>query len=81
MTRGNQKLTLNITTNDGAVHEIFIQGKSGELELFDKILDMPPSEIAEFALETDGIASPLGENDPLIAAWIIRNISVSPVLN
>ena len=81
VTRGNQKLTLNITTNDGAVHEIFIQGKSGELELFDKILDMPPSEIAEFALETDGIASPLGENDPRIAAWIIRNISVSPVLN
>ena len=78
-TRGNQKLTLNIITHDGAGQEILIQGKGSGYELFDKVVDIDPSTIAEVVLETDGIASPLGKHDPRIAAWIIRNAKITSI--
>jgi hypothetical protein len=50
-----------------------------ELFTFEEIIDLPPSEVAEISIETDGQASRLGEQDSRNAAIIIRNVTVAPV--
>jgi hypothetical protein len=78
-TRTNQKLTMQIVMRDGSKQFIYINCKHSERLFFQKVFDVPPKDILEVIIETDGDASPLGNGDSRFAAWIIRNIIFSPV--
>jgi len=79
-TREKQTLSLNIRTTDGSTQLILIDSQGGGLKTVEKIVDLPPSDLAEISFETDGRASPLSDQDARIAAWIIRNVKVAPVI-
>ncbi len=79
-TRGKQALTLRIFKRDGLSQGILLQSKGDAPSVFDKVIDFPPTELAELSIETDGKATPLGERDTRIAAWIVRNVTITPVL-
>ncbi len=78
-TRGKQTLTVHIRTRDGSSQQFLLHSKGDAPATFEKIIDLPPSELMEVSIETDGRASRLGEQDARMAAWIIRNLSVTPV--
>jgi hypothetical protein len=78
-TRGKQTLTLQITKRNGSNQKIMLQSKGDEDAMFEKIIDLPPIELAEVSIETDGKASPLGNGDSRVAAWVIRNLNINPV--
>jgi hypothetical protein len=78
-TLGKQTLTLRIITSDGINWEVFIQSETEAPVLFEQIIDLPPSMLAEISIETDGKASPLGDRDVRMAAWIVRNMTINPV--
>jgi hypothetical protein len=75
-TRGKQTLTVHIRTRDGSSRKLSINSEGGSLARFEKIIDLPPSELADISFETDGRASRLGEQDARVAAWIIRNLDM-----
>jgi len=78
-TRGKQTLTLRIIKRDGTSQDILLKGEDDALSVFDKVINIPPTALAEVSIETDGKASPLGNGDPRVAAWIIRNLNINPV--
>ena len=78
-TRGNQTLSLHIIKRNGTSQEVLLQSNGEALEKFSKVVDIPPIEIAEISIETDGIAFPLGNGDPRVAALIIRNLDITPL--
>ncbi|WKJ92022.1 hypothetical protein QZJ86_07730 [Methylomonas montana] len=78
-TRGKQTLTLRIIKHDASTQEFLLQTKDNAQAVFDKFIDLPPTEFAEVSIETDGKASQLGERDTRMAAWIIRNVTITPV--
>jgi len=78
-TRGNQILTLQIIKHDGTTQIILLKSKGDAQIVFDKVIDFPPTELAEVSIETDGKATPLGERDKRMAAWIVRNVTITPV--
>jgi len=78
-TRGKQTLTVHISTRDGSSQQLLIHSNGDAPATFEKIIDLPPGELTEVSIETDGRASRLGEQDARMAAWIIRNLSVIPV--
>ena len=78
-TRGKQTLTVRIRTRDGSSRQFLLHSQGGAPATFEKIIDLPPSELMEVSIETDGQASRLGEQDARMAAWIIRNLNVTPV--
>ncbi|MEJ0063330.1 MAG: hypothetical protein WDO70_09050 [Alphaproteobacteria bacterium] len=76
--RNGRALTLRIVKHDGSNQIITLQ-KGSDRAVFERIVDVPAAQLAEISLETDGVASPLGDNDPRVAAWIIRNVTIEPV--
>jgi len=78
-TRGKQTLTVHSRTRDGSSQQFLLHSKGDAPVRFEKIIDLPPSELMEVSIETDGRASRLSENDPRIAAFIIRNIAITGV--
>lgn len=78
-TRGKQTLTVHIRTRDGSSRQFLLHSQGDAPATFEKIIDLPPSELTEVSIETDGQASRLGEQDARIAAWTIRNLNVTPV--
>jgi len=78
-TRGKQTLTLRIIKRDGASQEIVLQSNGDALAMFEKVIDLPPMELAEISIETDSKASPLGDQDARMAAWIVRNVNITLV--
>jgi hypothetical protein len=78
-TRGKQTLTVHIRTRDGSSRQFLLHSQGDALATFEKIIDLPPRELMEVSVETDGQASRLGEQDARLAAWIIRNVTVTPV--
>lgn len=78
-TRGKQTLTVHIGSRVGSSRQLLIQSRGDALTTFEKIIDLPPSELVELSIETDGQASRLGEQDARMAAWIIRNVAITPV--
>ena len=78
-TRGKQTLTVHIRTRDGSSRELLLHSQGDASATFEKIIDLPPSELTEVSIETDGQASRLGEQDARMAAWIIRNLNFTPV--
>ena len=79
-TRGKQTLTLRITKRDMSIKEFLLPSNGDVSAIFEKIIDVPPSELAEISIETDGNASPLGGGDARSAAWIVKNVSISPII-
>ena len=78
-TRGKQTLTVHIRTRDGSSRQLLLHSQGDAPATFEKIIDLPPSELTEVSIETDGQASRLGEQDARMAAWIIRNVAITPV--
>jgi hypothetical protein len=78
-TRGKQTLTLRIIKRDGSSLEFLLQSKGDAPAMFERVIDLPPIELAEIIIETDGIPAALGGGDTRLAAWVIRNFSISPV--
>jgi hypothetical protein len=78
-TRGKQALNVLIHARDGGNRQFQLYSQGDVPTKFEKIIDLPPSEIVEVSIETDGQASRLSEQDPRIAAWIIRNLSITPI--
>jgi hypothetical protein len=79
-TRGKQTLTLRIIKRDGSSQEFLLQSKGDAPSVFDKIIDFPSTEFAELSIETDGRAFPLGDQDARLAAWIVRNVTITPTV-
>jgi hypothetical protein len=77
-TRGVQILTLLIIKRDGAKQGVILRSTGGAPTVFDKVIDVPPIELSEISIETDGKATRLSERDPRMAAWIIRNVNITP---
>jgi len=78
-TRGKQTLVLRIIKRDGSSREVLLQSNGDAPERFDQVIDVSPIELAGISIETDGKASPLGDRDPRMAAWMVRNVSITPV--
>ena len=78
-TRGEQTLTLRVGTRNGLSRTFSLHSVENELSTFEEIIDLPPSEVAEISIETDGQASSLSEQDSRNAAMMIRNVTVAPV--
>ena len=78
-TRGKQTLTVHIRTRDGSSRQFLLHSQGDAPATFEKIIDLPPGELTEFSIETDGQASRLGERDARMAAWFVRNLTVTPV--
>jgi hypothetical protein len=78
-TRGKQSLSLHIINRNGTSQEVLLKSNGEALEKFSKVVDIPPIEIAEISIETDGIAFPLGNGDHRVAALIIRNLDITPL--
>lgn len=78
-TRGKQTLALRLIKRNGSGREILLQSNGDASAMFDQVIDVPPVELAEISIETDGKAFPLGDRDTRRAAWIIRNVKITPV--
>lgn len=75
-TRGKQTLTVRIRTNDGLSQQFLVHSPGDSLVTFEKVIDISPNKLAEISIETDGVATPLGNGDPRITAWLIRNLAI-----
>jgi hypothetical protein len=78
-TRDRQTLTVDIHTRDGLTQQFKLQSQGDTLGTFEKIIDLPPSKWVEVRIETDAQASRLSEQDARMAAWIIRNVVITPI--
>lgn len=78
-TRGKQTLILRITRRDGSSQDIMLRNNDDATATFEKIIDVPPTDFTDFSIETDGKATPLGDRDTRMAAWIVRNVNITPV--
>lgn len=76
ITRGKQTLTLRIIKRDGSNLKSLLPSEGNMPAIFEKLIDLPPNELSEISIETDGAASPLSNSDPRIAAWMIRNLDM-----
>jgi hypothetical protein len=79
-TRGAQTLTLRIIKRDGLSQVFSIYSKGEAISIFDKVIDLSPLEIDEISVETNGKASPLGDQDVRLAAMVIRNVTILSVV-
>ncbi len=79
-TRGEQTLSIQLRIRDGSSWQTTLFSEGDAPAIFEEIIDISPSELAELSIETDGRASRLGEQDDRMAAWIIRNLKVTPIL-
>jgi hypothetical protein len=80
-TRGKQTLTVHVVDHNGLLKNEFALASNGEgFSLLDRVIDMAPNGIALLSVQTDGSATPLGNGDPRMAAWIIRDVKIAPSL-
>lgn len=80
-TLGKQTLTLTFNQNDGPSEKLLLNSNGVGVEkmtVFDRDVDVSPAKLNEITIETDGTPSRLGENDPRMAAWMIRNVKIQP---
>lgn len=79
--RNKQMISLYIISKDNKKTKIYINNsKENALTAFNKIINIPPNELKELIIETDGKATILGELDDRKAALLIRNIRFEPLL-
>ncbi|MBO9170454.1 hypothetical protein [Rhizobium sp. L245/93] len=82
-TRGPQTITLTLESDEANGNQLggpFTIESSGEaVEMFDRVVDVRPSDIRRLRVTTDGIATPLQAADPRLAAWRIQNLHLEPM--
>lgn len=78
--RTEQTLALRFIKHDGSIDEILLPSNGDILSTFDKVIDLSPIEISEISIETDGKAYQLSDDDPRIAAFLIRNLDIQSQL-
>ena len=76
-TRGKQMLTLRLIKRDGSMQEILLQSIDDTPVIFDKVIDLPPTELAEISIESNGKATRLGDHDARMAALLVRNLTIT----
>jgi len=79
ITRGPQTITIRINLNDmpDMVFHVFSQGR--DTQVYEDLLDLPPTRINYVEISSDGKPSPLSSQDTRIAAWMIRNLRLTTV--
>lgn len=77
--RGKQKLTVQIANRGGSNQKIILQGNKDSPEVFEQIIDIPPLAVDWISIETDTKSTILGGGDSRLAAWIVRNVVITPV--
>lgn len=77
-TRGSQTLTVRIRARGEVSRQFRLDAQEDSSAIFDKLIDIPPIEILEVSIESDGQVSPLGEQDTRVASWVIRNMTIAP---
>jgi hypothetical protein len=77
-TRGSQAMSMNVVLRDGSVERYSWQSSGDSAMVFERLVAVRPSEIVGLIIETDGEASPLGESDGRMAAYLIRNLIITP---
>ncbi|MBI2786560.1 MAG: hypothetical protein HYX60_09800 [Legionella longbeachae] len=75
-TRGEQELTLYLSEQNRK-HKFVLSKRSG-IQIYDNLLDISPSALTKLSITTSAIASPLGPQDPRLAALIVRNVEITP---
>lgn len=78
-TLGSQTLTLRLIRRDGSSSEIILPDKSFPPTIYEQVFDEVPTDLISISIETDGKASKLGDSDARMAAFIIRNVKITPV--
>ena len=78
-TRGQQTLRVQCIKHDGTSIEYQIKSNGLQSEIWEKVVDVHPAELNKISIETDGKATPLGNGDSRVAAFIVRNVLISPV--
>jgi hypothetical protein len=76
-TRSPQTLVTRILRNDGTSMTFSVMSQDDKHHLFQKILDIPPTQLARIEISSDGKAFQLGPRDPRLATWIIRNLEIT----
>jgi hypothetical protein len=79
-TRGKQNLTIRIRTHDDLSEQFHIQSQGDSLATFETIVNLPPDKLEQVSIQTDGKASALGNGDKRVAALMIRNLAIKPLL-
>lgn len=80
-TRGNQTLTVQIINHNRSSRKYLLKSAGMGIERFDQLLDLSPDEIENISIETDGKATPLGNGDNRVAAWVIRDVQITPAFD
>ena len=70
-------LTLRLIKRDGSMQEILLQSIDDTPVIFDKVIDLPPTELAEISIESNGKATRLGDHDARMAALLVRNLTIT----
>ncbi|MFT4436976.1 hypothetical protein ACMX25_26810 [Caballeronia sp. 15715] len=76
-TVGKQTLTVRLVKRDGAAQEFTLESNGGAPMQFSTAINTNPKDISEISIETNGEAKPLGPSDNRLAAWNVRNLSVT----
>ncbi|OUL93531.1 hypothetical protein CA602_00965 [Paraburkholderia hospita] len=77
--RERQDLVVRVQARGGSSQQFAIQSQGGASEKFESIVDLPPTQLDEITIQTDGRGSALGAGDPRIAALMIRNLTIEPL--
>jgi len=77
-TRGKQTLKGQIRSN-GKVQEFFINSDGKQMSFFEVLIEVPQNNEIEISIESDGLASLLGEKDSRKTTWIIRNVVIASI--
>jgi hypothetical protein len=78
LTIGEQTLTVRLIKRDGTNQEFTLKSNGGAPEQFSTTINTPPKDISEISIETNGEAHTLGPGDSRVAAWNVRNLSLTP---
>jgi hypothetical protein len=76
-TKGPQLLTVHVFARDGSSKEFQISSAGGAPERFEKVIDIPSVRLSAVVIGTDASPTPLSGADNRVAAWNIRNLSIS----
>ncbi|WP_438394112.1 hypothetical protein [Caballeronia sp. DA-9] len=76
-TVGKQTLTVRLVKRDGAAQEFTLESNGGAPMQFSTTINTDPKDITEISIETNGEAKTLGPTDNRLAAWNVRNLSVT----
>ena len=67
--------------SDGREYPFTVPSTGEGLCTWDKIIDLPPGKLLDIGIETDGEAARLSAEDSRVAAFMIRNMSIMPLIH